>query len=278
MNDGALVIINADDFGYSDGVNAGIKKAYEEGVLTSTTVMGNVVSANASLEGLENKSGLIKPPLAHGVHLNLTYGKPLVQQVWNGLEKFSRPYKETKDGKEWKGSAWKEYFGSFEKYAVEREFHAQIEQVEKILGPVDHLDSHHGIASYSPILEVYEALALAFNIALRPISPFSEKDIYGGEFAVDNSYQTHLRQKSIRTIDYGNMDYFYMEQDPIAAFCNKLTSLKPGEVAEFMFHPAIDESQGKWRLTDLEILTSDKTKQTIRDNNIRLTTYGESAH
>ncbi len=278
MSGGALVIINADDFGYSEGVNAGIKKAYEEGILTSTTVMGNVVSPDAFLEGLENKSGLTKSPLSHGVHLNLTYGKPLVQQVWNGLEKFSRPYKEVKDGKEWKGSAWKEYFGRFDKFAVERELTAQVEQVEKILGPVDHLDSHHGVASYPPIIDVYEQLALSLHLPLRPISPLSEEDIYGGKFEFDLGYKDHLRQKGIKTVDYINMSYFYTDSDPVASFCQLLSSLKSGEVAEFMFHPAIDDSQGKWRLTDLEILTSDRTKQTIKDNNIRLTTYAESAH
>ena len=36
------VIINADDFGYSPAVNAGIIKAYEDGILTSTTLMANM--------------------------------------------------------------------------------------------------------------------------------------------------------------------------------------------------------------------------------------------
>lgn len=33
------LILNADDFGYSNGVNYGIIDAYKNGVLTSTTLM-----------------------------------------------------------------------------------------------------------------------------------------------------------------------------------------------------------------------------------------------
>ena len=43
------LIINADDFGYSSGVNAGIMKAYQEGVLTSTTLMGNMPGAKEAV-------------------------------------------------------------------------------------------------------------------------------------------------------------------------------------------------------------------------------------
>lgn len=272
-----LVIINADDFGYSEGVNKGIQKAYEEGVLTSTTVMGNVVNGTESL-AFENKSGLTKPPIAHGVHLNLTYGKPLVPQAWNDMTSFTRPYKGSNTDEEWKGSAWAAYFSQIDSYAVEREFQAQIARVEELFGPVDHLDNHHGVTSYPPITDVYEKLAKDLLLPVRPISPLSEHAVYGGEFVFDLTYKAHLRKQHIKTVDHINMSYFYQDKDPVEAFCRQLTSLKSGEVAEFMFHPAIDDSQGKWRLVDLEILTHEKVKKLVTSHNITLTTYKLSAH
>lgn len=274
---GPLVIINADDFGYSKGVNAGIQKAYEEGVLTSTTIMGNVVDGTESLN-FTNRSDFAKPPLAHGVHLNLTYGIPLVPQVWNGMTMFSRPNKGEGVEKEWKGSAWKTFFQNFDPHAVEREFQAQIARVEELFEKIDHLDNHHGVASYVPIIDVYEKLAKNLQLPIRPISPLSEHATYGGEFLFDQKYKKHLRKQHIKTVDIINMSYFYQDKNPIDAFCYQLHSLKSGQVAEFMFHPAIDESQGKWRLVDLEILLSQKVKDVIAKNNILLTTYGQSAH
>ncbi|MGH9864633.1 MAG: ChbG/HpnK family deacetylase, partial [Candidatus Acidiferrales bacterium] len=35
------LIVNADDFGYTRGVNAGIVRAFREGIVTSTTLMAN---------------------------------------------------------------------------------------------------------------------------------------------------------------------------------------------------------------------------------------------
>lgn len=36
------LIVNADDFGYSKGINLGIIEAHREGIVTSTTLMTNM--------------------------------------------------------------------------------------------------------------------------------------------------------------------------------------------------------------------------------------------
>lgn len=62
-----LVIFNADDFGYSSGINRGIIAAHEHGVVTSASLM---VNAPAS----EEAAHLAKrhPRLAVGLHVNFT--------------------------------------------------------------------------------------------------------------------------------------------------------------------------------------------------------------
>jgi len=67
------VIINADDFGLSRGINLGIIRAHTEGIVTSTSA---VVNGNFFDEGVD----LLKktPSLGTGIHLNLTLGKPLL--------------------------------------------------------------------------------------------------------------------------------------------------------------------------------------------------------
>ncbi|MGL5041565.1 MAG: carbohydrate deacetylase [Culicoidibacterales bacterium] len=66
------MIINADDFGYSNGINYGIIDAFSRGMLTSTTLM-------VTMPGFDHAIGLMKqfPSLPVGLHVNLTFGKPL---------------------------------------------------------------------------------------------------------------------------------------------------------------------------------------------------------
>jgi predicted glycoside hydrolase/deacetylase ChbG (UPF0249 family) len=66
------VIINADDFGLSPGVNRGIVKAFRDGVLTSTTML-------VHLEHFEDAVRLAREcrDLPVGVHLSLLWGRPV---------------------------------------------------------------------------------------------------------------------------------------------------------------------------------------------------------
>lgn len=67
-----LVIINADDFGFSPGVTEGILQAHRGGIVTSTTITINMPAAEESLSRLAEASRL-----GIGVHLNVTQGPPL---------------------------------------------------------------------------------------------------------------------------------------------------------------------------------------------------------
>jgi len=61
------LIINADDFGYTRGVNRGIREAHERGPLTSTSLM---VNAPATAEAVAIARDL--PRLSLGIHVNFT--------------------------------------------------------------------------------------------------------------------------------------------------------------------------------------------------------------
>ena len=66
------LIINADDFGLSSGVNTAIVACYQAGSLSSTTLMVNMPAT-------EDAIALAKeyPGLGVGLHFNLSSGKPL---------------------------------------------------------------------------------------------------------------------------------------------------------------------------------------------------------
>ena len=69
----AYLIVNADDFNLTEGVSRGILEAHRRGIVTSTTVMVN-------LPGLEQSRSLARqaPRLGVGLHLNLTFGPPVL--------------------------------------------------------------------------------------------------------------------------------------------------------------------------------------------------------
>ena len=59
-------IINADDFGLSPGVNEGIIKAHQDGILTSATILANMPAFEDAVQLAKSY-----PSLGVGLHLNI---------------------------------------------------------------------------------------------------------------------------------------------------------------------------------------------------------------
>src|SRR4051812_23191276 len=73
----STMIINADDFGYSSSVNAAILKAFEEGLVSSTTVMANMPAFEEACAAAHERK-----LLGHvGAHLVLTEGETLTEPI-----------------------------------------------------------------------------------------------------------------------------------------------------------------------------------------------------
>src|SRR4030042_5568247 len=66
------VIINADDFGLSPGVNRGILCGFRDGIVTSTTMMVNLPAFDDAVQIIKEN-----PDLPVGIHLTLLWGKPV---------------------------------------------------------------------------------------------------------------------------------------------------------------------------------------------------------
>ena len=80
-----VLIVTADDFGISRGVNRGIVEAHREGILTSTSLM---VSRPAAVEAAA--LGRACPALSVGLHLELDPGAPdLPTQLDRQLGRFT---------------------------------------------------------------------------------------------------------------------------------------------------------------------------------------------
>ncbi len=65
------LIVNADDLGWTDGVNRGILEAFHHGIVTSTSLLANGAAFAGGVEAAHSAPGL-----GVGVHLNLSDGPP----------------------------------------------------------------------------------------------------------------------------------------------------------------------------------------------------------
>ncbi len=150
------LIINADDLGFSEGINRGIFQAHREGILTSATLAVNMPFAQSAAQESESC-----PELGVGIHLNVVRGRSLLdsQKIpWLTDEKgnFSRRF--------WSFLPLQLSMDEAVLAQVESEYRAQIEQaLEWGISPT-HLDSerHHG--SWPALFRIMVKLAREFNI------------------------------------------------------------------------------------------------------------------
>jgi predicted glycoside hydrolase/deacetylase ChbG (UPF0249 family) len=146
------LIFNADDYGLSPAVSAGIREA-RLGVLRSTTVMANVVSEVELL-------ALVESGLGAGVHLNLTCGSPLSggyprALLHNGeFEKLSALSGECWANGANRDAAWVEWL-------------AQTQRLLDAGFKLDHADSHHHIHLHPQLFPLALGIAKRFGLALR---------------------------------------------------------------------------------------------------------------
>jgi chitin disaccharide deacetylase len=66
------LIVNADDFGMTEGVNRGILDSHQHGIVTSTTLLATGAAFESAVAGAREH-----PRLGIGVHLNLSEGHPV---------------------------------------------------------------------------------------------------------------------------------------------------------------------------------------------------------
>lgn len=145
------IIVNADDFGLSPGVNAGIALAHTRGILTSATLLANGPAFAGSVETARENPGL-----GVGLHLNLVRGRPLSPPgeipLLVDAAGFLRPFRFRRMSPEFLAQAEREYRRQFEKVLAAN------------LRPT-HIDFEKHHAWQGPLYSLACALAAEYGIA-----------------------------------------------------------------------------------------------------------------
>jgi chitin disaccharide deacetylase len=139
-----VLIVNADDFGLSAGVNAGVVQAHEQGIVTSASLM---VRGPAAIQAAEYARS--RPRLAIGLHVDLG--------EW-----------QHRDG-EWR--VVYELVAPDDLQATQAEVSGQLEAFRRLVGrDPTHLDSHQHVHLGRAALEVLAALGERLGVYVRDLS------------------------------------------------------------------------------------------------------------
>ncbi len=159
------LIINADDFGLTGGVNRAIADLYRAGVLTSATLMATGAAFEDAVSIVRANAGL-----GVGCHVVLTDGSPV-------SEPQSIPTLLGADGRTFRPSlgdfVQALLRGAIREDEIEREAMAQVRKVQRAGIAVTHLDTHKHThvfpAVVRPLLRVAERMAV--GAIRRPFEP-----------------------------------------------------------------------------------------------------------
>ncbi len=140
MTAGRSLIVNADDFGLTAGVNAGIVQAHEQGILTSASLMVRPSSAADAARYAERNDRL-------GVGLHADLGE------W-----------------EFRDDQWVQIYDVVDTSdldAIEREVRAQLDRFRDLMGrEPTHIDSHQHFHNYES-KHIFRRLADEVGVPLR---------------------------------------------------------------------------------------------------------------
>jgi predicted glycoside hydrolase/deacetylase ChbG (UPF0249 family) len=270
------LIVNADDYGRTASVSAGIRNAHLWGIVTSTTAMMNMTGIEQALEKAQEDC----PNLGLGVHLVLTAGKPIlpaltVLSLTGGLDHFPS------------GTGFLNYLHLIDLNQVHSEWDAQIQKFIHLTGKKpDHLDSHHHTSYFTPTLfEVMLGFARELGCAIRPPLAEGNSDLPMdlppelGKQAMDFLPPFLKRFKPVCP------DNFYSSFYDQSANLNHLISILsnlPMGTSEIMCHPGfVDQelltgsSYNIQRERELEILKNPEITSYIQNHDIQMINYSQ---
>ena len=245
-----LLIVNADDFGRTRGINAGVLESHRRGILTSATLMVAYPAAAEAAAALAEH-----PDLGVGLHVAMTGGPPVLPAA-------RLPSLVDSRGRLPRGP---EGLGSADPAEVEAEVRAQLERFRRLTGRLPtHLDGHHHCHQVPVVLDAVVAVAAEHGLPVRDAG---------------SGIRHRLEQAALATTDRFE-NRFYAEEARLDVLLDILEGLEPG-VTEVMCHPGVVDEEllaGSTytmdREREIEVLTHPEVLAAVRRRGVRLAHFG----
>jgi hopanoid biosynthesis associated protein HpnK len=160
------LIVNADDFGYTAGVNRAVVEAHTRGIVTSTTLMANGPAFSEAARIAHEM-----PRLSVGCHVVLIDGTPLLAP--NEKSTLSGATGQPSFRKGLVSFAARAMAGMLDAEEIEAEATAQIRKVQSCGIAVSHFDTHKHTHIFPPVLRPLLGAAAACGVAAvrNPFGP-----------------------------------------------------------------------------------------------------------
>ena len=269
MSPSRRLVINADDFGLSAGVNRGILEAHRAGTVGSASLLVNTPGFADAVEAAR-----AAPGLDVGLHLNLTTGSPVA--AGGGFHPLSHLVALALAGR-------------IDARAVAAECAAQIERLRATGLRITHLDGHEHVhvlpGIWRPVVETARRAGIAVvrvpleppaSMAWRPLAAFAQ-----GLLAAAHRVAARGGPAPLRRVDHfrgfaltGRRDF----QERLLALLDRLES----GVTELMVHPGHPDDElkgwvryGAGRERELAGLTSAAVRARLARGDIALVGFGE---
>jgi len=285
------LIVNADDLGWTDGINRGIVEAFHHGIVTSTSLLPNGAAFAGGVEAARSAPGL-----GVGVHLNLSDGPPVadretVTSLLNNDGEFAGGPESLLLRRARRGLSLAE---------VENEWDAQIQKVRDAGISPTHLDGHKHVHMLPGLFEIALKLAKRHDIgairvaletsSLRAALSSGSKQNAGvvmkqgvqarGLKLLARDAREQAQRAGISTADYfcGIAQTGELTREGVEQFVKSL----PDGTTELMCHPgyadaALQKTPTRLqdsRQTELQILTDTGIRNLVASMGIRLIDYG----
>jgi predicted glycoside hydrolase/deacetylase ChbG (UPF0249 family) len=266
------LVVNADDFGLSPGISRGIMRAHREGIVTSTSVLGNCGDFDDVRAMLAEA-----PELGVGVHLALAGRGPIADpaHVPSLLTAGGRFHERGTDFV----AAWTKR--KIDPVDVEREFDAQIARVRDAGLKIDHLDTHHHLGFLPVVGRSVEAVARKHGIeAIRSAieSPTLSwvTDPRRGLKAGVLTGLGWLTRRQLGARRHSAQSWGYVESGRLdeVRVLEIIGRLAPGP-HELICHPGEDSTSSYDYTGELHALTSPKVRRALDTRGVTLCRWGD---
>ncbi|HUJ82712.1 MAG TPA: ChbG/HpnK family deacetylase [Candidatus Acidoferrales bacterium] len=283
------LIVNADDFGFTPGVNEGILRAFREGILTSTTIMANGPAFDDAVSHTRDC-----PEIDVGCHLVLVGGKSVAPPG-------EIPSLAKRDGdlpKSLFELTCRLWSGMVQEADIEREFHAQVERVIAAGITPSHLDTHKHTHAHPAVMNALFRIAKEFKIlrvrmpfergAMRgtPSSPSGGGSITQRMLASAAGMAAPAFRRGLREYNLRSPQHFFgvaLTGHLKSPALKHLIETLPEGTSEIVCHPGVCDAEleqsdtrlKKQREVELEALTDPAILGAVREQQVHLAPYRE---
>jgi chitin disaccharide deacetylase len=284
------LIVNADDFGFTAGVNRAIAEAHTRGIVTSSTLM-------ATGRAFDDAARLAKtlPRLSVGCHVVLIDGEPVLRaEQLTSIASANSGHARFRDGL--KAFAARALTGRLNPDQIEAETTAQIRKLQSAGVNVSHVDTHKHTHLFPAVLRPLLRGARACGVcAIRnPFGPL--RPLKSGELlARPNLWARFVEMRILRELAAKFRESVEREGfitpdgtlgiEVTGALDEKLfraiAAIIPEGTWEFVCHPGYNDDELRLantrlresRETELRVLTMPEARQLLSSQGIALISY-----